>query len=68
MSEPLKISIRFFNDREVRSVWDDSDAKCPEFTAEAIRVINSTQHWIPGMHDGQYVRSYLEIPIRMSVK
>jgi cell filamentation protein len=22
MSEPLKISIRFFNDREVRAVWD----------------------------------------------
>ena len=42
--------------------------KCPEFTAEAIRVINSTPRWIPGMHDGQYVRSYLEIPIRMSVK
>ena len=26
--------------------------KCPEFTAEAIRVINSTPRWIPGMHDG----------------
>ena len=42
--------------------------KCPEFTAEAIRVINITPRWIPGMHNGQYVRSYMEVPIKLSVK
>ena len=27
MSSKMKISIRFFNDREVRAVWDDDNAK-----------------------------------------
>lgn len=42
--------------------------KCPEFTAEAIRVIKNSPRWIPGKHNGSYVRSYLEIPIKMSAK
>ncbi len=27
MSDKHKISIRFFNDREVRAVWDDANSK-----------------------------------------
>ena len=27
MSSQMKISIRFFNDREIRAVWDDENAK-----------------------------------------
>lgn len=27
MQEQQKISIRFFNDREVRALWDDQNAK-----------------------------------------
>jgi len=42
--------------------------KCPEFAAEAIRVIKNSPRWIPGKHNGSYVRSCLEIPIKMSVK
>ena len=42
--------------------------KCPEFTAEAIRVIKNSPRWIPGKQNGNYVRSYLEIPIKMSAK
>ena len=42
-------------------------AKCPEFAAEALRVLRSSPKWIPGKANGQYVRSYRELPIRMSV-
>jgi protein TonB len=65
------VLIRFVVEKDGRvsnAIAVEQTPKCPEFTAEAIRVINSTPRWIPGTHNGQNVRSYLEIPIRMSVK
>jgi cell filamentation protein len=40
MSEPLKISIRFFNDREVRAVWDDINAKWWFSVLDVVGVLN----------------------------
>ena len=51
MSEPLKIYIRFFNDREVRAVWDDADAKWWFSVLDVVAVLNEE-------HDYQRVRNY----------
>jgi TonB family protein len=45
----------------------EQSAKCPEFAAEALRVVRSSPKWIPGKANGEYVRSYRELPIRMAV-
>ena len=51
MSEPFKISIRFFNDREVRAVWDDTDAKWWFSVLDVVAVLNEE-------NDYQRVRNY----------
>jgi cell filamentation protein len=51
MSEPLKISIRFFNDREVRAVWDDINAKWWFSVLDVVGVLNEE-------YDYQKVRNY----------
>ncbi len=51
MSEPLKIYIRFFNDREVRAVWDDADAKWWFSVLDVVAVLNEE-------NDYQRVRNY----------
>lgn len=51
MPEPLKISIRFFNDREVRAVWDDEKAKWWFSVLDVVAVLNEEV-------DYQKVRNY----------
>jgi cell filamentation protein len=51
MSEPLKISIRFFNDREVRAVWDETDVKWWFSVLDVVAVLNEED-------DYQRVRNY----------
>ena len=51
MSEPLKISIRFFNDREVRAVWDEADAKWWFSVLDVVAVLNEENEY-------QRVRNY----------
>ncbi len=51
MSEPLKISIRFFNDREVRAVWDETDAKWWFSVLDVVSVLNEENEY-------QRVRNY----------
>lgn len=38
--EQLKISIRFFNDREVRAVWDDTNAKWWFSVVDVVGILN----------------------------
>jgi len=45
MSEPLKISIRFFNDREVRAVWDETDAKWWFSVLDVVAVLNEENEY-----------------------
>ncbi|MFN8713812.1 MAG: protein adenylyltransferase Fic [Bacteroidota bacterium] len=40
MKEQLKISIRFFNDREVRAVWDDEHAKWWFSVLDIVGILN----------------------------
>ena len=51
MSESLKISIRFFNDREVRAVWDDTNAKWWFSVLDVVGALNEEA-------DYQKVRNY----------
>lgn len=51
MSEPLRISIRFFNDREVRAVWDDTDAKWWFSVLDVVAILNEENEY-------QRVRNY----------
>ena len=40
MKEQLKLSIRFFNDREVRAVWDDEHSKWWFNVLDIVGVLN----------------------------
>jgi protein TonB len=42
--------------------------KCPEFGQEAVRILKNSPRWIPGMHNGRYVKSYRELPLKMAVQ
>ena len=42
-------------------------AACPEFTAEAIRVLKESPRWMPGQTNGTFVKSYRTIPIQLTV-
>ncbi len=46
----------------------EETVKCPEFTAEAIRVFQSSPKWIPGLMNGRYVNSWREMPLRLSIR
>ncbi len=46
MSEPQKISIRFFNDREVRALWDDENAKWWFSVVDVVGILNDEQDYV----------------------
>ncbi len=41
-----KISIRFFNDREVRAVWDDEHAKWRFSIVDVVSILNDEPDYI----------------------
>jgi protein TonB len=40
---------------------------CPEFTKECIRVLQKSPRWVPGQKNGRFLKSWREIPIRLSI-
>jgi cell filamentation protein len=46
MKEQLKISIRFFKDREVRAVWDDEHAKWWFSVVDVVGILNDEQDYV----------------------
>lgn len=40
---------------------------CPEFTVEAIRVLKKSPRWVPGQNNGKFLKSWREVPIRLTV-
>lgn len=46
----------------------EESKSCPEFTEEAIRVLERSPRWIPGQNKGRFVVSWREIPIRLTVE
>jgi len=41
---------------------------CPQFTEEAIRIINRSPRWIPGQRNGRFCISWREIEIHFPLK
>jgi len=46
----------------------EGSAKCPEFAQEAVRILKNSPRWIPGTYNGRNVKSYRELPLRLSVE
>lgn len=46
----------------------DETKTCPEFTTEAIRILQKSPRWVPGQNNGHFIKSYREIPIKLSVQ
>lgn len=43
LDKPMKISIRFFNDREIRAAWDDEHAKSWFSVVDVVGILNDEQ-------------------------
>lgn len=60
MKEPLKISIRFFNDREVRAVWDDAGAKWWFSVLDIVGVLNGESDYNKARNYWKYLKAKLK--------
>jgi cell filamentation protein len=60
MKEQLKISIRFFNDREVRAVWDDANAKWWFSVLDIISVLNEENDYTKTRNYWKYLKAKLK--------
>ncbi|MCX6176160.1 MAG: cell filamentation protein Fic, partial [Bacteroidetes bacterium] len=60
MSESLKIFIRFFNDREVRAVWDEADAKWWFSVLDVVAVLNEENDYHRVRNYWKYLKAKLK--------
>lgn len=60
MTGNLKISIRFFNDREVRAVWDESHAKWYFSVLDVVGVLNEEQDYTKVRNYWKYLKAKLK--------
>lgn len=59
MKEQQKISIRFFNDREVRAVWDDTHAKWWFSVLDIVAVLNEETDYTKVRNYWKYLKAKL---------
>lgn len=59
MSEVQKISIRFFDDREVRAVWDEAGAKWWFSVLDIVGVLNAQDHYSKNRNYWKYLKTKL---------
>ncbi|MCO5287633.1 MAG: Fic family protein [Chitinophagaceae bacterium] len=59
MKEQQKISIRFFNDREVRAVWDDAHAKWWFSVLDIVAVLNEEPDYAKVRNYWKYLKAKL---------
>lgn len=59
MSEVQKISIRFFDDREVRAVWDEAGAKWWFSVLDIIGVLNAQDDYAKNRNYWKYLKTKL---------
>jgi len=59
-AEPMKISIRFFNDREVRAVWDDENAKWWFSVLDVVSVLNEENDYTKTRNYWKYLKTKLK--------
>ncbi|MBL7813265.1 MAG: energy transducer TonB [Bacteroidetes bacterium] len=65
------VKLRFIVDKtgRISDIRATEETKaCPEFTQEAMRVLRSSPKWIPGQVNGKFVKSYRQVPIRLSLE
>ena len=55
-----KISIRFFNDREVRAVWDDTESKWWFSVLDIIGVLNDQDDYNKNRNYWKYLKTKLK--------
>lgn len=60
MKEQLKISIRFFDDREVRAVWDDEHAKWWFSVLDIVGVLNEESDYTKTRNYWKYLKAKLK--------
>jgi cell filamentation protein len=60
MKEELKISIRFFDDREVRAVWDDKHAKWWFSVLDIVGVLNEEPDYTKTRNYWKYLKAKLK--------
>lgn len=60
MKEQLKISIRFFNDREVRAVWDDENAQWRFSVLDIIGVLNEEPDYTKVRNYWKYLKAKMK--------
>ncbi|MFO0323359.1 MAG: protein adenylyltransferase Fic [Bacteroidota bacterium] len=60
MSSSLKISIRFFNDREVRAVWDEQDAKWWFSVLDVVGILNEENDYNKVRNYWKYLKAKLK--------
>ncbi|MBS1559284.1 MAG: Fic family protein [Bacteroidetes bacterium] len=60
MSLPLKISIRFFNDHEVRAVWDDANSKWWFSVLDIVAVLNEEPDYTKVRNYWKYLKAKLK--------
>ncbi len=58
--EQLKISIRFFNDREVRAVWDDANAKWWFSVLDVVGILNEESDYNKARNYWKYLKAKLK--------
>ena len=58
--EPLKISIRFFNDREVRAVWEDEHAKWWFSVVDVVGILNEENDYTKTRNYWKYLKAKLK--------
>ena len=60
MNKQQKISIRFFNDREVRALWDDGQAKWWFSVLDIVGVLNDESNYIKIRNYWKYLKAKLK--------
>jgi cell filamentation protein len=60
MREQLKIAIRFFNDREVRAVWDDENAQWRFSVLDVVGVLNQEPDYTKVRNYWKYLKAKMK--------
>src|SRR5690606_4821539 len=60
MQEPPKISIRFFNDREVRAVWDNENSKWWSSVLDIVSVLTDQDDYNKTRNYWKYLKAKLK--------
>jgi hypothetical protein len=63
----IKFRINPYGEIKIVSAENRSPA-CPEFAAEAIRVVLASSTWIPGVYNGKYISAHRILPIRLNTQ